>query len=871
MPDQDLRYAPAAFPAAGQARPDAAEDESAAAATGVPTTGRAVPASAISAPKRSSAASNDPERPRAPDGPKGGRTADGAEGPRAPDGSEHPRTDDRAALPATTRGPERLEAAERSEFPLTTDGPERAPAPADSTPPDSPPDPAPTRTSPPPRTTPPDPTPVPAPVTDPDLDRPEYYLNRELTWLNFNFRVLHEAEDARTPLMERVRFLGIVGANLDEFFMKRIGGLKQQAGAGITERTVDGRTPVQQIEECAKVVRRLEARQRAAFRAVAAELSAQGIRIAGLEELTEGQRRRLRDHYVRNIYPLVTPQATDPAHPFPFISNLSLNLLVTLRNGGETVSVARVKVPVGAGIARFVRIGDENAWAPLESVMAANLDLLFPGMEVLSCDTFRVTRNAIYDVDEDMADDLLEHIEAGLRKRRLAPIVRLQVEEGMDPGRRAVLAKELGLRAGDVYEGRGPLGLKDLAEFEGLGQDGLSHPPHHPAEHPALLNDRPIFHILRDAGSLLLHHPYQAFDTSVGRFLREAVRDPKVRAVKMTFYRMAPRSSIIDHLVEAARNGKQVAVVIELQARFDEAANIQWANALASHGIHVTYGVLGLKTHCKLILVVRQDHDGLRRYAHIGTGNYHAGTARTYCDHGLLTCDPAVGADLTELFNYLTTGYRPKRRYWKVLPAPTHLRSALLERIEREAAGRSAESPGLIQFQMNALEDPEVTKALYSASMRGVNVDLIVRDSCRIRPGIPGLSENIRVVSIVGRFLQHSRIYYFRNGGDEEYYVGSADCMRRNLSARVEALAPVEDAHLRRELRHVLDVQLADRRCAWDMGADGGYVQRVPGDGSGDVGGTFDRLADWAHAGEAEGKRLRRRRPAGLRGGELEP
>ncbi len=713
--------------------------------------------------------------------------------------------------------------------------------------------------------TPPDPTPVPARGTDHDLDRPEYYLNRELTWLNFNFRVLHEAEDARTPLMERVNFLAIVGSNLDEFFMKRIGGLKQQVEAGITERTVDGRTPTQQIEECAKVVRRLEARQRAAFRVVAKQLAAEGVRVTDLADLTEEQRAWLRDHYLRNIYPLVTPQATDPAHPFPFLSNLSLNLLVTLRNGGETVSVARVKVPVGTGIARFVRIAEDDVWVPLESVMASNLDILFPGMEVISCDMFRVTRNAIYDVDEDMADDLLEHIEAGLRKRRLAPIVRLQVEEGMDPVRRAVLTKELGLQTSDVYEGSGLLGLADLAEIHGMAKNGLAYHPHHPAEHPALLNDRPIFHIVRDAGSLLLHHPYQAFDTSVGRFLSEAVHDPKVRAIKMTFYRMAPRSSIIDHLVEAARNGKQVAVVIELQARFDEAANIQWANALALHGIHVTYGVLGLKTHCKLILVVRQDYDGLRRYAHLGTGNYHAGTARTYCDHGLLTSDAAIGADLTELFNYLTTGYRPTRRYWKLLPAPQRLRPALLERIEREAAGHSEKSPGRIQFQMNALEDPEVTKALYAASMRGVKVDLIVRDSCRIRPGISGLSENIRVVSIVGRFLQHSRIYYFRNGGDEEYYIGSADCMRRNLSARVETLVPVEDASLRAELRHVLDVQLADQRCAWDMGADGGYVQRVP-EGP-DGAGTFRALIDWAHVMETEGKRLRRRRPAGLRGG----
>ena len=714
-------------------------------------------------------------------------------------------------------------------------------------------------------TTPPDPTPVPSPPDRHDLRRPEYYLNRELTWLNFNFRVLNEAVDARTPLLERVKFLSIVGANLDEFFMKRIGGLKQQVETGITERTVDGRTPVEQIEQCYAVVRHLEELQREAARTVFARLAEERIRIVDLDQLDAEERHWLRNHYLRNIYPLVTPQATDPAHPFPFISNLSLNLLVTLRHPGDVVSgLARVKVPVGAGLPRFVRIGTSDVWVPLESVMASNLDILFPGMDIESCDTFRVTRNAIYDVDEDMADDLLERIEMGLRKQRLAPIVRLQVQEGMDKRRRSMLAKELGLKDSDVFSGSGPLGLQDLMEFLELARPELKDAPHHPAEHPGLLNDRRIFHIIREAGSLLLHHPYQAFDTSVVRFLREAVHDPKVRAIKMTFYRMAPRSIIIDYLVEAARNGKQVAVVIELRARFDEAANIQWANALAAHGIHVTYGVLGLKTHCKLILVVRQDHDGLRRYAHIGTGNYHAGTARLYCDHGLLTCDNAIGADLTELFNYLTTGYRPKRKYWKVLPAPKHLRPALLKRIEREVNVHSADSPGKIQFQMNALEDPEVTRALYVAAGKGVQVDLIVRDSCRLRPGIPGLSESVRVVSIVGRFLQHSRIYYFQNGGDEEYYVGSADCMRRNLSARVEALVPVEDAGLRAELRHVLDVQLSDERCAWEMASDGSYTQRTPATES-DTG-TFSVMSEWAHQREFEALRLRNRRPAGLGG-----
>ena len=721
------------------------------------------------------------------------------------------------------------------------------------------------RKTPPRYRTPADPTPVPAPADRHDLARPEYYLNRELTWLNFNFRVLHEAEDPRTPLLERLKFVSIVGSNLDEFFMKRIGGLKQQVEAGITERTVDGRTPDDQIRQCYDVVSRLEERQREAARSVLQLLADDGIHIVEWDRLDTGQRKWLRKHYVRNIYPLVTPQATDPAHPFPFISNLSLNLLVTLRHPrDEHASLARVKVPVGAGIPRFVQIRDSTVWVPLESVMAHNLDLLFPGMQILACEVFRVTRNAIYDVDEDMADDLLELIEAGLRKQRLAPIVRLQVQRGFDGRRLQLLTSELGLRDSDVFAGDGLLGLRDLMALHDLPRPGLKDPAHHPAEHPELLTGRNIFHIIREEGPILLHHPYQAFDTSVLRFLRDASRDPKVRAIKMTFYRMAPRSSIIDHLVRAAREGKQVAVVIELRARFDEAANIQWANALARHGIHVTYGVLGLKTHCKVTLVVRQDHDGLRRYAHIGTGNYHVETARLYCDHGLLTSDPAIGADLTELFNYLTTGYKPKRKYWKLLPAPKFLRSAILSRIEREIEVHGEATPGRIQFQMNALEDPEVTRALYVAASKGVAVDLIVRDGCRIRPGIPGLSENIRVVSIVGRFLPHSRIYYFRNGGDEEYYIGSADCMSRNLSARVEALVPVESPALRSELRQILDIQLADRRCAWEMGPDGSYTQRTPAARRDTC--TFRTMIAWAHAREFEGTRLRNRLTGGPTG-----
>lgn len=710
--------------------------------------------------------------------------------------------------------------------------------------------------------TPRDPTPVPERSDTPDLDHPIYYLNREMTWLNFNFRVLHEAEDDRTPLLERVKFLSIVGSNLDEFFMKRIGGLKHLVKAGLRERTVDGRTPQEQIDECRRIVMRLEDRQRVATTEVTRQLVEAGVRVVAFPDLDKPARKKVRKHYLKNVYPLVTPQATDPAHPFPFISNLSLNLLVSLRYPDEEMtSLARVKVPVGAGISRFLKVDGEDTWVPLESVMAHNLDILFPGMEIVACDLFRVTRNAIYDVNEDKADDLLDVIEEGLRERRLAPIVRLQVQEGMDPQRLGMLTAELGLKAEDVYVGSGLLGLVDVMEIAGLPRTDLRDPPHSPVQHPELVTDRSIFHVIREAGSILLHHPFQSFDSSVVRFLKEATEDPKVRAIKMTFYRIHPDSPILDHLVAAARNGKQVAVVIELQARFDEAANIKWANTLLANGIHVTYGVLGLKTHCKVLLVVRQDHDGLRRYAHIGTGNYHSGTARLYCDHGLLTCDPGIGADLTELFNYLTTGYRPRRRYKKILPAPKHLRQGLLERIDREIYLHTSDSPGLIQFQMNALEDPEVCRALYVAAQRGVTVDLVVRDTCRIRPGIPGLSERIRVVSCVGRFLAHSRVFYFRNGGDEEYFVGSADCMGRNLNARVEVLAPVESPALREELRFWLDAHLNDSRCAWDMGADGSYVQRTPGDEG--TQGLFEDLRQWAERREFEATRLRNRPQAG--------
>ena len=706
------------------------------------------------------------------------------------------------------------------------------------------------------------PVPVPGPDGEWDLDRPELYLNRELTWLSFNSRVLGLAEADRTPLLERLFFLSIVSSNLDEFFMKRIGGLKQQLEAGVTGLSPDGRTPHEQIEAAYEQVRAQVAKQRAVALGVYAELEGHGVQVLGWDDVTKGDRDWLRDYYVRNVFPLVTPQATDPAHPFPFISNLSLNLLVTLRYPDDDMaSLARVKVPLGIGVPRFIRVRDEHIYVPLESVMAGNLDLLFPGMIVESCEQFRVTRNADTEQDEETADDLLAMIETELRDRKFAPIVRLEVAAGMAALHRGMIAAELGLNeAQDVFEADGMLALRDLAELARIDVPELRYEPHRPVDHPAFTDERSVFHTIREAGSVMVHHPYDSFHTSVERFLKEAAEDPKVRAIKMTFYRTSSESKAIEYLMEAARNGKQVAVVMELKARFDEAANIRWASKLGSTGIHVTYGVLGLKTHCKTIMVVRQDYDGLRRYCHVGTGNYHAGTARGYSDLGLFTCDEQIGKDLTELFNYLTTGYRPKREYGKLLPAPKIMKPAILEKIEREIEHARAGESGLIQLKLNALEDPDVSAALYAASRAGVKVDLIVRDTCRLRPGIEGLSENIRVISVLGQFLEHSRVYYFQNAGDEEYWIGSADAMRRNLKNRVELLAPVEDEGLQLILRSILDTQLADRRQAWEMRPDGSYEQLLPGTAEEELG-CHARFIQAAHARNFEATRLRRRKP----------
>ena len=712
--------------------------------------------------------------------------------------------------------------------------------------------------------------PVPSSPASPaafNLNDHSLYLNRELTWLEFNRRVLHEAEDERTSLLERIKFAAIVSANLDEFFMKRIGGLKQQVGAGISTLTVDGRTPRQQIDQCYAVVRELEARKQGLLPQFLRLLAAQEIRIVSFDQLSSKERKQLREQYYRNIFPLITPQAVDPAHPFPFVSNLSLNLLVTLRYPRDReISLARVKVPVGAGIPRFIRVGNQDTFVPLDQVIGHNLDMIFPEMVIVSCELFRVTRNANAERDEEEADDLVVMIESELRDRKFAPIVRVEVMEGMSRLHRGQLAAELELdEAADVFEVSGIMAMRDLFEISRLDYPHLRDTHYHPVDQPLLQTPRNIFHIIRDAGAILLQHPYESFSSSVERFILEAATDPKVRAIKMTLYRTSSESRIVDLLIEAADSGKQVAVVVELKARFDEAANIRLAERLEDSGVHVTYGVVGLKTHCKVIMVVRQDYSGLRRYLHFGTGNYHSDTARTYSDLGLFTCDEELGEDTTELFNYLTTGYTPKRNYKKLLPAPKQLKKGLLSRIDREISGHTVKEPGLIRFKMNALEDADIVRALYRASQAGVKVELIVRDTCRLRPGIAGLSENIRIISIVGRFLEHARIYYFQNGGREEYFIGSADAMQRNLESRVEALVPVEGLPLRRELRRIFETQLADRRSAWEIQSDGSSIQLTP-EAEGEGRGTHEQTIGLTTRREREASRLKKRKPKGFTG-----
>ncbi len=660
-------------------------------------------------------------------------------------------------------------------------------------------------------------------------------LNWELSWLEFNARVLHEAEDPENPLLERLKFVAIFDSNLDEFFMKRVGGLKQQLASNVREIGPDGGpTPRQQLADINAAVRPLVTRQR---RLLAGEIlpavRQHGVEICTWEELRASERRHVCEEFQRRIFPVLTPLAVDPAHPFPFISNVSLSLAVGVKApGDQEPRFARVKAP--HLLPRWIAVPKALRYVPLEEVISHNLDQLFPGMEIVASYPFRVTRNADMQRNEETAEDLLEVIQEELRERRFATIVRLEVAKGMPRWMIELLIEELEVAEQEVFEVDGLLALKDLmALASALPLPSLKYRPWTPVTHPR-------FHLEADevaeffgaiaAGGILVHHPYDSFANSVQRFIEIAADDPAVLAIKQTLYRTSADSPNMQALIRAAEARKQIAVTVEIKARFDEAANIEWAEALEQVGAHVCYGLVGLKTHAKIALVVRQEKDTLRSYVHIATGNYNPETAKLYTDLGLFTCDEAIAQDVAQLFNMLT-GFVYRPQFKKLLVAPITMRQRFLEMIAREVEHQQAGHGGHIIAKMNALDDRQIIEALYDASAAGVEIDLIVRGICRLRPGTPGRGETIRVISIVGRLLEHSRIFYFANGGAPEYYIGSADWMARNLDARVEAAVPIGDPRLQEEVKTILDLQLADNVKAWDMQADGSYVQRRPAAG----------------------------------------
>jgi polyphosphate kinase len=695
-----------------------------------------------------------------------------------------------------------------------------------------------------------------------DLAAPDYYFNRELSWINFNLRVLQEALDQRTPLMERLKFLAIFSANLDEFFMVRIAALKEQVTAGVLKRSIDGQTPQRQLTQINDRLHPIVTQQHEHFeRVVRPELAQNGVHLLDYDDLDQAQQDYLHDYFETQAFPVLTPLAIDPGHPFPYISNLALSLAVVIRDPESGAArFARVKVP--KVLPRFVifppglryrgRSPDAETptellpiWVgvPLEQVVAHNLPALFPGMEIQAYHPFRVTRNADLEVEEDEADDLMEAIEQELNKRRVAgSVVRVEMPTTMPPAFRALLMDELAITDRDIYEVDTLLCLRDLMDLMDLPLPHLKDRPWKSATHPRLKQtfdltpeaiahgdvevETDIFSVIRKQ-DLLLHHPYQSFSSSVQRFVEDAAQDPDVLTIKMTLYRTSGDSPIVKALIKAAENGKQVAALVELKARFDEANNILWAKRLESAGVHVVYGLVGLKTHTKLVLVVRREAGQIQRYVHVGTGNYNPKTARLYTDLGILTCHPEIGADVTDLFNALT-GYSRQSEYRQLLVAPVNLRQRMLSLIDREIQQHRQQGNGRIIAKMNALVDARIIQALYQASQAGVEIDLIVRGVCCLRPGLPGISETIRVMSIVGRFLEHSRIFYFHNGGTEELYIGSADWMNRNLDRRVEAVTPILDQQLAAELQQILAVMLADRRYAWELQADGQYLQRQP-------------------------------------------
>lgn len=673
-----------------------------------------------------------------------------------------------------------------------------------------------------------------------DLRDPRLYINRELSMLEFNYRVLEEALDDSLPLLERVKFLAIFANNLDEFFMIRVSGLREQVAAGVVETPADGLTPAQQLAAIRKrLLPMLELQYECFWEDIVPKLNKHNVYITSYTDLPEDRQEALQLYFDNEIFPVLTPLAVDPGRPFPHISNLSLNLAVLMEDENRQQRFARVKVPqalprivpVHEMLQRYLgkRLSKRKVFVFLEEIIAANLEKLFPGMRILEAHPFRVTRNADMEIEEDEASDLLETIEAGVRQRRFGRVVCLGVQKNMPLFLLDLLKGYLNIERSDIYKLNGPLGMSQLFELADLDIPELKFTPFIPQRPAVFTQGENIFSILRKQ-DVLLHHPYDSF-MPVIEFIRTAAHDPQVLAIKITLYRVGINSPIVNALLEAQENGKQVAVLVELKARFDEENNIVWARKLEAQGVHVVYGLLGLKTHCKVALVIRKEADGLRRYVHLSTGNYNATTARIYTDIGLLTSHKELGIDASELFNRLT-GYAPAARYHRLLVAPEYLRdqfdALILREIEHARAGRTAR----LIFKMNALVDARFIRRLYEASMAGVKIDLLVRGICCLRPGVPGISDNIRVTSIVGRFLEHSRIYYFANGGDAEIYMGSADLMPRNLDRRVETIFPVDSPEIKaRIFNEILMVQMRDNVKTRELQPDGSYKRLRPRDG----------------------------------------
>jgi polyphosphate kinase len=669
-----------------------------------------------------------------------------------------------------------------------------------------------------------------APQYDGRIDDPTLYFNRELSWLDFNQRVLELAEDAEVPLLERARFCSIYASNLDEFFMVRVAGLFDQLDAGIDARGPDGLGPGEQIDAIQARVLELDGRLHACFEGeLRPALEEHGIRVVSLDSASEAERREIETRFHEQVFPTLTPLVIGLGRPFPYISNLSLSLGVLLRDpesGNEII--ARVKVPKEL-LGRFLPVGEGGkAFVPLEEVIAANLDALFPGTEVVDHGYFRVTRDADFTVSDE-ADDLLQAVQDEIRRRRFGEVVRLEIAAGMNLKLRAQLIEALRLEDREVYDVDGLIDLVDLADVVDVpGHAELRYSPWTPVTQPRLQgeDEEPvdIFAAIRQ-GDILVHHPYDSFATSVERFVEQAVADPDVLAIKHTVYRTSDDSPLVPALIRASERGKQAVCMVELKARFDEEANIHWAKSLEEAGVHVVYGIPGLKTHVKAILVVRREGERVREYVHIGTGNYHPKTARLYTDFGLFTADPEIGADVAEMFNFLT-GYGRPAEYRKVLVSPTTMRDRILAEIEATVAAHRAGEEAGIAMKMNSLVDAGCIRALYEASQAGVRIDLNVRGICCLRPGVPGVSENIRVVSIVGRFLEHSRVYAFQRGEETRVLIGSADLMPRNLDSRVELVTPVEDEAPKVELLDLLERCFAENATAWELGADGVWVRR---------------------------------------------